>query len=82
MPVLKNIYRYPIKGLSAQPLTRVALQAKQPFPHDRVYALVRPGGVVISDPSVDELAGLIEIDEQALIEKLVAHPAVEGLDSM
>ena len=23
MPVLKNIYRYPIKGLSAQPLTRV-----------------------------------------------------------
>ena len=24
--------------------------------------------------------GLIEIDEQALIEKLVAHPAVEGLD--
>ena len=43
MPVLKNIYRYPIKGLSAQPLTRVALQAKQPFPHDRVYALVRPG---------------------------------------
>ena len=43
MPVLKNIYRYPIKGLSAQPLTRVALQAKQPFPHDRVFALVRPG---------------------------------------
>src|SRR6266852_3466799 len=43
MPVLKNIYRYPIKGLSAQPLARVELQAKKPFPHDRVFALVRPG---------------------------------------
>ncbi len=43
MPVLKNIYRYPIKGLSAQPLMRVDLQARQPFPHDRVFALVRPG---------------------------------------
>ena len=27
MPVLKNIYRYPIKGLSAQPLARVELEA-------------------------------------------------------
>ncbi len=43
MPVLKNIYRYPIKGLSAQPLTRVELEAKKPLPHDRVFALVRPG---------------------------------------
>ena len=43
MPVLKNIYRYPIKGLSAQPLLRVDLEAKKPFPHDRVFALVRPG---------------------------------------
>jgi GntR family transcriptional regulator/MocR family aminotransferase len=43
MPVLKNIYRYPIKGLSAQPLLSVELQAKKPFPHDRVFALVRPG---------------------------------------
>jgi GntR family transcriptional regulator/MocR family aminotransferase len=43
MPVLKNIYRYPIKGLSAQPLGSVELQAKKPVPHDRVFALVRPG---------------------------------------
>lgn len=43
MPVLKNIYRYPIKGLSAQPLTSVELMAKKPVPHDRVFALVRPG---------------------------------------
>ncbi len=43
MPVLKSIYRYPIKGLSAQPLTRVDIHAKKPFPHDRIFALVRPG---------------------------------------
>ncbi len=43
MPVLKNIYRYPIKGLSAQPLLSAELEAKKPFPHDRVFALVRPG---------------------------------------
>jgi len=43
MPVLKNIYRYPIKGLSAQPLARVVLEAKRPLPHDRIFALVRPG---------------------------------------
>ena len=43
MPVLKNIYRYPIKGLSAQPLTRVDISAKKPFPFDRIFALVRPG---------------------------------------
>jgi GntR family transcriptional regulator / MocR family aminotransferase len=51
MPVLKNIYRYPIKGLSAQPLLRVELQAKKPFPYDRVFALVRPGAPFdTSDP--------------------------------
>ena len=43
MPVLKNIYRYPIKGLSAQQLTRIDIEAKKPFPHDRIFALVRPG---------------------------------------
>jgi GntR family transcriptional regulator/MocR family aminotransferase len=43
MSVLKHIYHYPIKGLSAQPLSRVELQAKKPFPHDRIFALVRPG---------------------------------------
>lgn len=43
MPVLKNIYRYPIKGLSAQPLPNVELMARKPVPHDRIFALVRPG---------------------------------------
>ena len=49
MSVLKHIYRYPIKGLSAQPLSRVELQAKKPFPHDRIFALVRPGAPFDTD---------------------------------
>ena len=40
---------------------------------------MRPRGVVVGDSGADELSSLIEIDEQALIEKLVAHPAVETL---
>ena len=34
---------------------------------------VRPRGVVIGSPGIDELPSLIEIDEQALVEKLVTH---------
>jgi GntR family transcriptional regulator / MocR family aminotransferase len=43
MPLLKNIYHYPIKGLSGQPLASVALTKGKPFPHDREFALARPG---------------------------------------
>ena len=51
MPVLKNIYRYPIKGLSAQPLSRVDLEARKPLPHDRIFAMVRPGAPYdLADP--------------------------------
>jgi GntR family transcriptional regulator/MocR family aminotransferase len=36
IPVVSSIYRYPIKGLSAQPLSRVVLEAGRPFPADRM----------------------------------------------
>ncbi len=49
MPVITGIYRYPIKGLSAQPLPGVVLDAGKPFPHDRVFALVRPGAPIDGD---------------------------------
>ncbi len=49
--VVSGLYRYPVKGLSPQPLAHVALQASQPFPADRVYALARPGAPVdAADP--------------------------------
>jgi uncharacterized protein YcbX len=37
--VIKAIYRYPIKGLSPQPLDRVALAVGQTLPADRLYAI-------------------------------------------
>lgn len=43
MPIIRGIYRYPIKGLSPQPLPGVVLEEGKPFPFDRVFALARPG---------------------------------------
>ena len=39
---------------------------------------MRPRGVVVGGPGANELPSVIQIDEEALVEKLVAHPAVEG----
>jgi uncharacterized protein YcbX len=36
---LQSIYRYPVKGLSPQPLSRVALAAGATLPADRAYAI-------------------------------------------
>ena len=41
MAEITGIYRYPIKGLSAQPLRGIRLEAGQPFPFDRIFALSR-----------------------------------------
>jgi GntR family transcriptional regulator/MocR family aminotransferase len=46
MPLVKGIYRYPIKGLSPQGMNHVALEAGASFPHDRVFALARPGAPI------------------------------------
>src|SRR3954454_17518798 len=35
----RAIYRYPVKGLSPDPLARVALRKGQPLPADRLYAI-------------------------------------------
>jgi GntR family transcriptional regulator/MocR family aminotransferase len=46
MVAVSSIYRYPIKGLSAQPLPSVRLEADRPLPHDRIFALARPGAPI------------------------------------
>ena len=38
-PAVQSIYRYPVKGLSPQPLQRVLLQPGQTLPADRLYAI-------------------------------------------
>lgn len=49
MAVVSGLYQYPVKGLSAQPLSHVILETTQPFPFDRVYALARPGSPINAD---------------------------------
>jgi GntR family transcriptional regulator/MocR family aminotransferase len=49
MIAVSKIYHYPIKGLSAQPMSTVALEADKPFPHDRIFALARPGAPIDKD---------------------------------
>ncbi len=46
MVAVSKIYRYPIKGMSAQALSNVVLEANKPFPQDRIFALVRPGAPI------------------------------------
>src|ERR671911_2569783 len=41
---------------------------------------MRPCAIVVGDPGGDELTSLIEIKEQAFIEKLIAHTSIKGYD--
>jgi len=49
MITVTDLYRYPVKGLSPEPLAQVALTAGRGFPMDRAFALARPG--VVFDPA-------------------------------
>jgi uncharacterized protein YcbX len=49
MTMLTHIFRYPVKGLSAEPLSSVSLCAGQGLPFDRGFALARAEGTV--DPA-------------------------------
>jgi len=49
MRMVRGIYRYPIKGLSPQPVPGVEIEEGKPFPFDRVFALVRPGAPIDSE---------------------------------
>lgn len=43
MPIrVSSLYRYPVKGLSPEPLPRVALEAGECAPQDRRFAIARP----------------------------------------
>jgi uncharacterized protein YcbX len=41
---VKELFVYPVKGLSAQPLDRVALRPGEGVPNDRMFAFARPDG--------------------------------------
>ncbi|MGC2134294.1 MAG: MOSC N-terminal beta barrel domain-containing protein, partial [Xanthobacteraceae bacterium] len=39
MANIQSIYRYPVKGLTPEPLARAALAPGQTIPGDRLYAI-------------------------------------------
>ena len=41
---------------------------------------VGPFGVIVGDPGSDQVAGMGDVAEQGLVQKLVPHPAVEAFD--
>jgi uncharacterized protein YcbX len=41
---IDSLYRYPVKGLTPEPLDRVALEVGSAFPADRLFALAKPFG--------------------------------------
>ena len=45
-----------------------------------VQARVRPVGVVVDPPVLDDLPSLVVVREQMFVEALVAQPAVEAFD--
>ena len=49
MAQVVSIYRYPVKGLSAQALTEAQLETGKPFPSDRIFALARPSAPIDRD---------------------------------
>jgi GntR family transcriptional regulator/MocR family aminotransferase len=81
MPLVTNIYRYPVKGLSAQPVGEIVLQAGQTFPQDRLYALARPRSPI--DPRAAKWAKkglfvMLMLDEA--LARVRTHLDVETLD--
>ncbi|RYF09202.1 MAG: hypothetical protein EOO77_24375 [Oxalobacteraceae bacterium] len=52
MAAIADLYRYPVKGLSPEPLTTMALSATEGLPFDRDYALAL--GTTAFDPGRPE----------------------------
>lgn len=81
MPVVSNIYRYPIKGLSPQRVTDVVLQAGHAFPHDRMFALARPRSPIdghVTKWAKKGLFVMLMLDEA--LARVRTHLDVETLD--
>ncbi len=69
-----SIYRYPVKGLSAEALPRVALEADRPLPFDRVFALARPTAPIDRDNPQWAKKGLFAM---LMLDEGLAHAQTE-----
>jgi uncharacterized protein YcbX len=71
---ITDIYRYPVKGLSPEPLPRVALSPGQTLPADRRYAIENgPSGFDPSDPKWMSKAYFLMLQRDEWLAGLQTH---------
>jgi uncharacterized protein YcbX len=71
---IANIYRYPVKGLTPEPLPRVALSIGQTLPADRRYAIENgPSGFDPNDPKWMSKAYFLMLQRDEWLAGLQAH---------
>lgn len=72
--ILKALYRYPVKSLSAQALDRVDIMADKPLPHDRRYAIAHGASRYdAAEPQWQPKAAFLALVRNARLAKLASH---------
>jgi uncharacterized protein YcbX len=70
-PSVTALYRYPVKGLSAEPLTEALLTSGQHFPGDRLFAIENgPSGFDPANPEHQPKQKFLVLARQAPLAKL------------
>jgi hypothetical protein len=71
---IARLCRYPVKGLSADPLARVTLQAGRQIPHDRRFAIARPTTAIdTAEPEWMKKTHFHSLMRDARLAQLEAH---------
>jgi uncharacterized protein len=91
---VEELFVYPVKGLSAQPLDRVALRPGEGFPNDRRFAFARPDGgyragtrkglpkqeffALVSDHRLAGLDTHLDTETDVLTARVAGHDVLEA----
>jgi uncharacterized protein len=68
---IRSIHRYPVKGLTPQPLARTTLTARQTLPFDRMYAIENgPSGFDPAKPAYSPKHKFLELMRNARLAEL------------
>ena len=68
---IKGIFRYPVKGLTPQPVARIELSAGQTIPFDRMYAIENgPSGFDPAHPKYSPKFKFLELMRNARLAEL------------
>jgi uncharacterized protein YcbX len=91
---VEELFAYPVKGLSPQPLERVELQPGRGIPHDRTFAFARPDGkyrpgareglpkqeffALVSDHRLAGLDTYLDPETDVLTARVVGHEVLKA----